>query len=163
MCVSHTTITGVCACSLCHSFTVVWGHSWLMAVNGTSVKASECGQLKSRATKKDGWLLLVQSGGLLFNTSHFLFLGNASSWKWSLTGHFTSRAAAQLTEDTHTHTHTHTKDMQTLSNACNFSVGTAHKMSSALYFSHNKIHSTELNIRLVCEGGGRAPGRKKKS
>lgn len=34
------------------SFTVVWGHSRLMAANSTSVKASKCGQLKSRSATK---------------------------------------------------------------------------------------------------------------
>lgn len=64
-----------CVCwGLCPSFTVVWGHSWLMAVNSTSVKASECGQLKSCSAPKDGWPLLVQRGELLFNSSHFSFL-----------------------------------------------------------------------------------------
>lgn len=83
----------------------------LMVVDSTSVKASKCGQLKSHSARKDGWMLLVQKRGLLFSSSHFLFLRNGSGCKEGSTGHFTSRAIPQLTEDRHAYTvctHRHT-------------------------------------------------------
>lgn len=57
----HTSSAGLlCACSLCTSFTVVWGHLWLILFNGTSVKVSKCRQLKSHYSRKDGWLMLIK-------------------------------------------------------------------------------------------------------
>lgn len=105
--VSHTAISGLCACSLCPSFTVVWRHSWLMAVNSTSVKASKCGQLKSRSARKDGWLLLVQRRlSILFSRSHFSFLMQRLELRvWQATS--PQGPLLSLLRRTHTHTHLH--------------------------------------------------------
>lgn len=71
MCVSQTTITGLCArslLSLLHSCVRT-----LIAVNSTGVKASDCGQLKSHSAGEDGWMLRGERRQAFYSTPRTLF------------------------------------------------------------------------------------------
>lgn len=160
VCVSHTTIAGVCARSLCFSFTVVWGHSWLMAVNGTSVKASEMWTIKEPCRQKRRMTAVGAERRAFIQHLTLSFLRQCLqlkvefNWPLHLKGH-----CSAYWRHPHTHTRTHGKGMQTLSNTFYFSLETARKVFSAFYFSKSQ---NKNSFHWIKYGGGRPREREKK-
>lgn len=91
---------------------------------------------------------------LLFKTSHFLFLCNASGCKQSLTGHFTERAIAQLTGDVNEHAVYTYKHAHSLPKC--FCILFFKKKSLAVCFKIKDLHSTEFSVPLMKVEGTRA-------